>query len=304
LRQIGTLPEERQARRLADYLLTLGMSTQLRPEAGGFGVWVLDENRMQQARQEYEVFRARPDDARFESAASKAEAIRRDAMKFESRYRKNMRYVSNTWDRTSFRHRPITILLIAISIAVYVFLGLPETRKKVVNALAFTSFRPMIEIPEQERSDLAGMDDIAHGEVWRLVTPIFLHFGLIHILFNMWFLASLGTLVETRRGSPVFAALVLITAIASNVGQHLYNMKAYGHPVLFGGMSGVGYALFGYVWAKGRFEPDQGMILHPSTVQTMLFWLILCMTGAFGNVANGTHVVGMIAGFLCGLARL
>ena len=72
----------------------------------------------------------------------------------------------------------------------------------------------------------------------------------------------------------------------------------------FGGMSGVVYALFGYVWMKGRYEPEQGMILHPSTVQTMLLWLVLCMTGFLGNIANAAHVVGLVAGILFGLARL
>jgi GlpG protein len=55
---------------------------------------------------------------------------------------------------------------------------------------------------------------------------------------------------------------------------------------------------------KGRYEPEQGMILHPSTVQTMLIWLVLCMSGAFGDIANAAHVVGMVAGILFGLARL
>jgi GlpG protein len=46
------------------------------------------------------------------------------------------------------------------------------------------------------------------------------------------------------------------------------------------------------------------MILHPSSVQTMLFWLVLCMTGVLGNIANAAHVVGLAAGILCGLSRL
>ena len=69
-------------------------------------------------------------------------------------------------------------------------------------------------------------------------------------------------------------------------------------------MSGVVYALFGYIWMKGQNEPEQGMILHPSTVQTMLFWLVLCMMGWVGNVANTAHVVGVAVGIVCGLAQL
>src|SRR5205085_1596053 len=105
-------------------------------------------------------------------------------------------------------------------------------------------------------------------------------------------LLSFGTLIETRRGSRTLALLVLMTAIASNLGQFLYLLHYAGKISLFGGMSGVVYALFGYVWVKGRLEPEQGMILHPSSVQFMLFWLVLCMTGALGRIANAAHVSG------------
>jgi GlpG protein len=144
---------------------------------------------------------------------------------------------------------------------------------------------------------------IVRGEVWRLVTPIFLHFSGIHLVFNMWALAAIGTLIEYRRGTLVLGVLVLLSAIASNVGQYIYLLEVNRPQVLFGGMSGVVYALFGYVWMKGRHEPEQGMILHPSSVQTMLFWLVLCMTGLVGNIANAAHVIGLVVGILIGLAR-
>ena len=47
------------------------------------------------------------------------------------------------------------------------------------------------------------------------------------------------------------------------------------------------YGLFGYVWMKGRHEPEQGMALHPNNVSIMLFWLVLCMTGAWANRQRG-----------------
>jgi GlpG protein len=131
-----------------------------------------------------------------------------------------------------------------------------------------------------------------------------MHFGPIHLLFDLWALSMFGTLIETRRGTRTLAILVLVSAIASNLGQFLYDLYFTGKIHLFGGMSGVVYALFGYVWMKGRLEPEQGMILHPSTVQTMLIWLALCMTGIIGNIANAAHVIGLVAGILCGLSRL
>ena len=149
----------------------------------------------------------------------------------------------------------------------------------------------------------SGLNDILRGQVWRLITPIFLHSGILHILFNMWWLRDLGTLIEYRRGSMVLGALVLLSALASNVAEFAYEALRSPLPGWFGGMSGVVYALFGYVWMKGRFEPEQGMILHRQTVQLMIFWLLLCMTGVIGPIANVAHVVGLIVGMLFGLAR-
>jgi GlpG protein len=304
LRQIGTLTEEQAARRLADHLLTLGVTTSIRPESDGWGLWVLDENRIPQAREELEAYQQNPDDPRFHAAARTAEKVRREAERLDAQHRKNTRDVSQTWGRTPFRRRPLTISLVALSVFVFLLQNMRETRGVVINELAFTSIVPRADDQGRRRLDLLGVDDIAHGEVWRLVTPIFLHGDLLHIVFNMWWLTTLGTLIETRRGTAALSALVLFAAVTSNMGQHVYNLKVYGEPVLFMGMSGVGYALFGYVWVKGHYEPEQGMILHPSTVQIMLFWLVLCMTGALGNVANAAHFVGMVAGILFGLARL
>ena len=142
-----------------------------------------------------------------------------------------------------------------------------------------------------------GLDAVRRGEVWRLVTPAFLHFGFMHLLFNMWWLRDLGALIESRRGTIRFAILVLGAAVLSNLGQYYYKGPS------FGGMSGVVYALFGYVWVKGVHEPEQGMAMHPNNVVIMIAWLFLCMTDYIGPIANGAHIVGLVAGIAAGLVR-
>src|SRR5258706_10777928 len=100
--------------------------------------------------------------------------------------------------------------------------------------------------------------DVLHGEVWRLVTPIFLHFGILHIFFNMWWLLDIGSAIETRIGELRYAALVFFTAVVSNVAQYAWT----GDP-FFGGMSGVLYALFAYAWVRGRLDRSFGPMLSP-----------------------------------------
>jgi GlpG protein len=94
----------------------------------------------------------------------------------------------------------------------------------------------------------------------------------------------------------------LLSAVTSNICQYLYVINFYDVLVPWVGISGVVYALFGYLWMKGRVEPEQGMILHPSSVRIMLLWLLLGFTPFF-PFANGAHIGGLIVGMLFGLAR-
>jgi GlpG protein len=139
--------------------------------------------------------------------------------------------------------------------------------------------------------------DIAHGEVWRLMTPIFVHFGPLHILFNMMWLWDLGRALEVLRGRWFLALFVAATGIASNVAQYAIAQSPY-----FGGMSGVLYALLGYFWMQGRFNPAFGVALHRSTVVMMIGWYVLCWTGLLGPIANWAHTGGLILGVAWGIA--
>ena len=74
---------------------------------------------------------------------------------------------------------------------------------------------------------------VKSGEVWRFVTPAFIHFGFLHILFNMMWLYNLGMTVEFIRGTGRFVLLCVVIAVTSNVAQLFWSGPA------FGGMSGV-----------------------------------------------------------------
>jgi GlpG protein len=135
---------------------------------------------------------------------------------------------------------------------------------------------------------------VLRGEVWRLVTPIFLHFGIWHLLFNLLWLFQLGSMIERRLGTGTLAAVVLGTAALSNLAQALVSGPN------FGGMSGVVYALAGYVWMRGKHDPNADVYLDPQSMQWLLIWLVLCFTGLLGPVANTAHVVGLVAGAVWG----
>ncbi|MFQ5734833.1 MAG: rhomboid family intramembrane serine protease, partial [Planctomycetaceae bacterium] len=132
------------------------------------------------------------------------------------------------------------------------------------------------------------------GEIHRLITPIFLHFDILHLLFNMLWLRTLGAAIEMRRGSWRFALMVVFIAVTSNLAQYLYS-----HPA-FGGMSGVVFGLFGYLWMKSKYDPESGFFMPPQLVFMMMAWMVFCYFGPL-NIANAAHTVGLIVGALLGL---
>lgn len=302
MRQIGTLPKTANPQVLGDYLITLGVTTRAVESPEGWAIWVHNEDLVPKARAEFETFQKDPDDPRFQSAQDAAAAARREADRLDREYRKNVRNLSGRWDAPSFRGRPLTALLLTVCIALFLAGEVsPKARAVLWDRLGFfsdaTNGRPV---------DLTrGLEDIHRGEVWRLISPIFLHVNLLHLVFNMWATLIEGTLIETRRGTKILAVLVLLSAVASNVGQYVYVLNFDTRLVGWGGISGVGYALFGYLWMKGRNEPEQGMMLSPNTVRIMILWLLLGFVEVVPGVrmANGAHLVGLIVGVLFGLAR-
>jgi GlpG protein len=140
-----------------------------------------------------------------------------------------------------------------------------------------------------------GFQAILEGQIWRLITPIFMHGDPFHLFFNMLWLRDLGSVIEARRGRWKFLALVLGTAVLSNVAQAFVG-------VYFLGMSGVVFGLFGYVWMQSRYVPSSGFYMPPNVVMLMLIWMALCYTGAVGAIANAAHTVGLVTGMMVGYA--
>lgn len=288
MRQIGII-DPPLAERFADYLLTLGITSKLEPLPTGVAVWVRNEEQVAHAQTELATFLAGPDDARYASAATEAAALRQAKAQREKRAAKNIVEVREVWDRRQVvGGRSLTAVLVAISVAVAIYSNFGADRIKLVQAKLFIS-----------SIDPAGgnyLPEVRQGQVWRLITPIFIHLSLTHLLFNMLMLFRLGALIEGYKGAPKLFGMVLLIAVSSNLGQYFF-----GHSIAFGGMSGVVYGLFGYLWMKGRFQPQEGLGVDPSTVFLMIAWFVLCAAGYIGSIANWAHGVGLGVGMALGV---
>jgi GlpG protein len=304
LRQIGTLPRSSDPTVLGDYLLSQGVTSRAIESNDGWAIWVHNEDHIPRALEALTVYERNPADPRFSDATRQAREAQQESERLDRHYRQNVRDLATTWDRVPWRRRPLTMLLIGACVALYVAARLspPVDRWLDAHWLFFPS-----NLNPHALSH--GLDAIARGEIWRLVTPVLLHGGLIHLLFNAWAMLVLSTLVETRHGTLKLLALVAASAVVSNVTEYLFDLFLYKELAPWVGISGVVYALFGYLWIKGVVDPEAGLILHPLTVRIFLLWLLvgffgpMRMPGGAVQMANGAHLGGLLTGMLFGLAR-
>ena len=142
---------------------------------------------------------------------------------------------------------------------------------------------------------------ITNNQYWRLITPIFLHFGMLHFVFNSLWLSMLGSRIEQSMGSLHLIIVVLVSGLVSNIAQY-----SWSGTVNFGGMSGVVYALLGYIWIKNTLVPQRLLSLPKGIVGFMVGWSFLCMTPVVTffigvGIANAAHLGGLLVGLLLGL---
>lgn len=286
MRRIGTLIDEQQAHRLASVLRAEGIETDLEPDKGGTDIWVHDDARLDDARAVLDAFVAAPNDPRWMDAAREGDARARARQVDDAQWRQRVaaaRVSINGADGRGF----VTLGLVIVSLGVAALTGLGGDMQAVAPLMLST-------LPAGR-----GLPQVASGEVWRLFTPIFVHYGVLHLLFNTSNLWTWGGAIEARKGGATFALLCATAALASNLGEHAWAMLTSPGAVHFvGGLSGVLYAVFGYAWAKGRIDPADAIGLPESVVSWMMGWLFLCMTGMLGPVANAAHVSGLVFGGL------
>jgi GlpG protein len=290
MRLLTTVSDENQAKILGDALYADGVVTTLKETRdGSFAVWVHDEDRMEQARAFLSGFD--PGASRIAEMAKKARVKRKQEAKSDEQLRVRTEKIRQQIQaKQNMRIGPVTTGLIAICVLVFILTKQGDD----LGMLSYFTFVPLV--PAGNRFVFGDVSAIWQGQPWRLFTPMFIHFGFMHILFNMWWLKDLGTAIERVFSSRYLLTFVLLTAAFSHLLEY-----AFSGPTRFGGMSGVVYALFAFIWIRGRFDSSFPYRMPQQLVTFMLIWLGLGFTGWVGPIANWVHTGGLIAGAAWGL---
>lgn len=136
-------------------------------------------------------------------------------------------------------------------------------------------------------------DSVWTGAPYSLVASTFAHIQFMHLLFNVMWLWTLGNVFESEFGSLRWAAFFLACAWVSSALQLL----SVGDAGI--GMSGVGYALFGFGWVARRRFPAFAAILTQQNVIIFVVWMVGCIVATqigAANIGNGAHVAGLLFG--------
>jgi membrane associated rhomboid family serine protease len=133
-------------------------------------------------------------------------------------------------------------------------------------------------------------------EWYRLVSSGFLHFGILHIGFNMLLLYQLGRLLEPALGRSRFALLYFASLLAGSFGE----LVIQPHSGIAGGASG---AIFGLMAAAAIGMHRQGVNIFTTGIGSLLI-LNIVLTFAIPGIAIGGHIGGAVGGAICGFVML
>jgi len=292
VRHLHDFEDEALARRYADALYAERIAIAVRESRdGGFAVWVRDDDDLDAAKAALAIFLDDPDDPRFQSLQKKAKEKRKAIAAEEKKSRHKELKAREAFKKPAIGW--LTGLFIGASVIISIAADFGDNRSFTRLLYFATPLQTAagVEVPFESLYQ----SYIVQNEWWRLLSPMLLHLDWLHLIFNMWWLKDLGTAIEVHESPWKLLALILVSNLLASFGQFLV------YP-WFGGFSGVVYALFGYLWFRGRYDPTYPVRLTRSTVLWMMVWFVLCFSG-FMPIANTAHTVGLVVGGLWGFLQ-
>lgn len=264
---ITSFTNPRVAQAFVDYMATQGIILTVQQHTKT-DVWLADESQADRVNAELARFLENPGDPRYLAASWQS------GQTGSGLHYRRFPFLATIRERAG----RFTLLLMAACIIVFIIMNVVGDQSVMI-ALAWP-YDPSLDF-----------------DVWRYFTHALMHFSVMHILFNLLWWWYLGGVVEKRLGSGKLIVITLISALLSGYVQHKFSGP------WFGGLSGVVYALMGYVWLRGERDPESGIYLQRGLITFALIWLIAGWFDLFGmSIANGAHVTGLAVGLAMAFA--
>lgn len=193
----------------------------------------------------------------------------------------NLQQKQHTLTLQNLKQLPVTTSLIMVSLVVALVTQLGEQWLDAF-FIAQIQYYPRSWLP------YSGVDLI-----WHSISPIFLHFGVEHLVFNSLSFWYLGSILERKLSILVYISIIVVLALVSNYSQLWMSGP------LFGGLSGVVYGLIGF--AAGYQFSYRPLMIPKALFYFAIGWIALGFTPIFaavglGNMANTAHVSGLLCG--------
>ncbi|NOI16249.1 rhomboid family intramembrane serine protease GlpG [Vibrio hepatarius] len=263
-----TLANPRMAQAFIDYMASRHIDIQMMPEGGGqFALWLSDEQHQVEVEAELKHFLANPTATKYQAASWDMADTRTSQFSYRS---------PSMLAMVKAKAGVFTLAVMAVCAVIFILLQI-GAGDAVFNLLHFPAFA------SQE------------WQLWRWVSHSVLHFSVMHIAFNLLWWWQLGGDIEQRLGTGKLVQLFVVSAALSGAGQF------WVEGANFGGLSGVVYALVGYLWMLGYKAPQIGLSMPKPIIGFMLVWLVLGFLQPFMAIANTAHLVGLLSGVVMGL---
>lgn len=263
-----SLNNPRMAQAFIDYMASRHIDIQMMPEEGGqFALWLTDDQHLIEAEAELQHFLHNPNHSKYQAASWALAESRQSRFVYRSPSMLTM---------LRSKAGPVTLgtMLLCATIFALSLLGMGN---QVFAALHFPAH------------------DGQQWQLWRWFSHALLHFSVLHIAFNLLWWWQLGGDIEKRLGSGKLVQIFLLSAALSGAGQY------WVEGANFGGLSGVVYALVGYLWMLSVRAPHLGVTMPKPLIGFMLVWLVLGFVQPFMAIANSAHLAGLVTGVILGL---
>ena len=312
MRKLHTFEQELDANRFTAVLTVNQVEAQvLRSNDNQWDLWIIDDDALSQAGKLLGEYQSNPDSPQIQMALAKAKKIQqqlkqekaeriKQAKKIEVRSPfRAPHHMMAAMQRKDTLTRKIILLCAIVFGASLVFQSQDGSQENFVrNALE------------------AQFQQISQGQIWRLITPVFVHgtgqeflFDFLHIFFNMYWMYWLGTRLEIQFGLKTYLGLFLIAGVASILvplltpETGLLGIRGLGGGSVVG-MSGVVYGVIGFGGCKMKMKPSVGMLITPFVLMFSIGWMLFGIVSAsssqgvgyISSISHLAHLVGLLTG--------